>query len=325
MSASFRLRENKHCLNCGHFVPDIYCSHCGQPNTEAKLTLKDLLHDFIHMLTHFDGKFFKTLRVLFTRPGFLTRAYLEGKRRQYLPPVQMYVFTSAVFFFIFYTIMLDIPDSAEIISDGSAGRHMDSTGMAFKITDADSSSFSRETTPEQYIREQEALPEEKRDGMIDRKIKLTQLKIDKNIRVDGEKAFYEMVHSFLKNFPKLLLISLPLMALILNLFFYRNKSFTYVSHLIFLLHLYIFTLVALLISYFFTQLNGWTSWSIFNWLAVITHIWILYYGYRSMRNLYETSKWKARLQYLILLISGFVILTLLFLGDVIYTILMVQA
>lgn len=324
MSASFRLREDKHCLNCSHFVPDIYCSHCGQPNTEAKLTLKDLLHDFIHMLTHFDGKFFKTLRVLFTRPGFLTRAYLEGKRRQYLPPVQMYVFTSAVFFFIFYTIMLDTPDSAEIISDGSAGRYMESTGMAFKITDADSSSLSRETTPEQYIREQEALPEEKRDGMIDRKIKLTQLKIDKNIRVDGEKAFYEMAHSFLKNFPKLLLISLPLMALILNLFFYRNKSFTYVSHLIFLLHLYIFTLVALLISYFFTKLNGWTSWSIFNWLAVITHIWILYYGYRSMRNLYETSKWKARLQYLILLISGLVILTLLFLGDVIYTILMVE-
>jgi hypothetical protein len=325
MSAPFRLREDKHCLNCGHFVPEIYCSHCGQPNTEAKLTVKDLLHDFIHMFTHFDGKFFKTLRVLFTRPGFLTRAYLEGKRRQYLPPVQMYVFTSAVFFFIFYAIMLDIPDSAEITSDGSTGKYMDRTGQAFNIDVNDSSFLNKEKTPEQYIREQEALPEEKRDGIIDRKIKISQLKIDKNIRVDGEKAFNEMVHSFLKNVPRLLLISLPIMALILNLFFYRNKSFTYVSHLIFLLHLYIFTLVALLVSYFFTQLNSWTSWSIFNWLAVINQFWILYYGYRSMRNLYQTSRWKGLFQYLILLISGFIILTLLFLGDVIYTVLTVQS
>jgi hypothetical protein len=323
MSASFRLREDKHCLNCGHFVPDTYCSHCGQPNTEAKRSVKDLAHDFIHMLTHFDGKFFKTLRVLLTRPGFLTRAYLEGKRRQYLPPVQMYVFTSAVFFFIFYAIMVDIPDSAEIVSDGSAGRFIDSSGLAFNITNADASNLSRKTKLEQYIREQEALPEEKRDGIIDRKLKISELKIAKNIDVNGEKAFYEMAHSFLKNFPKLLLISLPLIALILNLFFYRNKSFTYVSHLIFLLHLYIFTLVALLICYLFTQLNSWTSWSIFNWLAVITFFWILYYGYRSMRNLYQPSRWKARLQYLILLISGFIILMLLFLGDVIYTILSV--
>jgi hypothetical protein len=324
MSASFRIREDKHCLNCGHFVPDIYCSHCGQPNTQTELTVKDLLHDFIHMLTHFDGKFFKTVRVLFTRPGFLTRAYLEGKRRQYLPPVQMYVFTSAVFFFIFYAIMLDIPDSAEITSEAPTGQYMDSTGQAFNMTVDDSSLISKGTTPEQYILEQEGLPEDKRDGMIDRKIKISQLKIDKNIQVDGGKALYEMIHSFLKHFPRLLLISLPLMALILNLFFYRNKSFTYVSHLIFLLHLYIFTLVALLISYFFTQLNGWTNWPIFSWIAVITDIWILYYGYRSMRNLYQTSKWKARLQYLILLISGFIILTLLFLGDVIFAILTVE-
>ena len=93
--------------------------------------------------------------------------------------------------------------------------------------------------------------------------------------------------------------------------------------MIFLLHLYVFTLVVLLIVYVFIQLNSWTNWSIFNWLAVIIQLWILYYGYRSMRNLYQTSKWKGRLQYLTFLFSGIIVVILLFLGDILYTILSV--
>jgi phosphoglycerol transferase MdoB-like AlkP superfamily enzyme len=92
---------------------------------------------------------------------------------------------------------------------------------------------------------------------------------------------------------------------------------------VFLLHLYVFTLVVLLIVYVFIQLNSWTNWSIFNWLAVITQLWILYYGYRSMRNLYQTAKWKGRLQYLTFLFSGMIVVILLFLGDILYTILSV--
>jgi hypothetical protein len=323
MSNSFRLRKDEHCLNCGHLVPEIYCSKCGQPNTEPKLTLEDLLHDFIHMVTHFDGKFFQTLRVLITRPGYLTRAYLDGKRRQYLPPVQMYVFTSALFFFIFYSFMVNIPDAVKGIADGSGMNIEDSTSLNIISIESDSSLRRKFTTPEDYIHYQNSLPKEKRDGTITRIFKVSEIKINKRILEDGTEAFQQIIQSFLKNFPKLLLLSLPLMALILKLIFYRKKSYTYVSHLVFLLHLYIFTLVALLINYAFIQLNSWTSWSIFNWLAIITQLWILYYGYRSMYNLYQYSKWKARLQYLTFLFSGFLILTFLFLGDILYTILSV--
>jgi hypothetical protein len=323
MSASFRLREDKHCLNCGHQVSDIYCSHCGQPNTDPKLTLSDLLHDFIHMFTHFDGKFFQTLRVLFTRPGFLTRAYLDGKRRQYLPPVQLYVFTSALFFFIFYSFMVNVSEVAKGVADGSGAPAKDSKSVEFSFTGTDSSLQSRFTTPEAYIHYQDSLPKEKRDGYVARLFRISEIKIKKRINEDGTEAFQQLIHTFLKNFPKLLFLSLPIMALILNLIFFRKNSFSYVSHVIFLLHLYVFTLVVLLIVYVFIQLNSWTNWSIFNWLAVITQLWILYYGYRSMRNLYQTSKWKGRLQYLTFLFSGMIVVILLFLGDILYTILSV--
>jgi len=321
MSKSFRLREDKNCLNCGHHVPDTYCSHCGQPNTEPELTLANLLHDFFHMFTHFDGKFFQTLRVLFSRPGYLTRAFLDGKRRQYLPPVQMYVFTSALFFFIFYSFMVNIPDAVKGTADGSGALGKDSTSLQLNITETDSFLRSRLMTPEDYLHYQDSIPKEKRDDYITRLFKISEIKINKRINEDGTEAFQQLIHSFLKNFPKLLFLSLPLMALILNLIFYRNKSFSYVAHLVFLLHLYIFTLVALLIIYLFIQLNSWTNWSIFNWLVIITQIWILYYGYRSMRNLYQASKWKGRLQYLTFLFSGMIIIVFLFLGDILYTIL----
>lgn len=219
--------------------------------------------------------------------------------------------------------MINIPDAVKGAIDGSGSRGNDSTSIQFNITESDAALRSRLVTPEDYIHYQDSLPKEKRDGYIARLFKLSEIKINKRINEDGTEAIQELTNAFLKNFPKLLFLSLPLMALILNLIFYRKKAFAYVSHLVFLLHLYIFTLVALLISFVFTQINSWTSWSIFNWFAGITQIWILYYGYRSMRNLYQTSKWKGRLQYLFFLFSGMIIVILLFLGDILYTILSV--
>ena len=318
MSVSKRLRADKNCLNCGYHVPDIYCSHCGQPNTEPELTLADLFKDFIHVITHFDGKLFQTIRVLFTRPGYLTRAFLDGKRRQYLPPVQMYVFTSAFFFFIFYAFIVNIPDAVKGLADGSGALASDSASIQLNFTDTDSLLEKRIITREDYIHYQDSLPKEKRDGSVARFFKSLEIKINKRVSEDGTAVFRQLIQSFLQNFPKLLFLSLPLMAVILRLIFYRNRSFSYVSHLVFLLHLYIFTLVALLIIYLFFQLNDWTGWSIFDGLAFFTQLWILYYGYRAMRNLYQSSKWKARFQYLIFLFAGSVIMVLLFLAGLLY-------
>lgn len=31
-----KLREEKNCLNCGHFVEEKFCPNCGQENTETR-------------------------------------------------------------------------------------------------------------------------------------------------------------------------------------------------------------------------------------------------------------------------------------------------
>ena len=59
---------------------------------------------FLYDITHFDGSFFVTLKDLLFKPGFLSREYMLGRRKKYLHPVRMYVFTSAVFFLVFFSM-----------------------------------------------------------------------------------------------------------------------------------------------------------------------------------------------------------------------------
>lgn len=94
-------RKEKNCLNCNAEVAGRFCQVCGQENIEPKESFWTLATHFVHDLTHFDGKFFSTLKYLLFKPGYLSHEYLRGKRTSYLHPIRMYVFTSAIFFLIF--------------------------------------------------------------------------------------------------------------------------------------------------------------------------------------------------------------------------------
>jgi hypothetical protein len=95
-------RKEKNCLNCNAEVAGRFCQVCGQENIEPKESFWVLVTHFIHDMTHFDGKFFGTLKYLLFKPAFLSQEYLRGRRTSYLHPIRMYVFTSAIFFLIFF-------------------------------------------------------------------------------------------------------------------------------------------------------------------------------------------------------------------------------
>jgi hypothetical protein len=80
-----------------------FCQVCGQENIETKESFWSLATHFVYDVTHFDGKFFSTLKYLLFRPGFLSQEYLRGRRIAYLHPIRMYVFTSAIFFLILFS------------------------------------------------------------------------------------------------------------------------------------------------------------------------------------------------------------------------------
>jgi len=110
------LRKETNCLNCGATVQGRYCQDCGQENTEPKETFWHMFTHFFYDITHFDGSFFVTLKDLLFKPGFLSREYMLGRRKKYLHPVRMYVFTSAVFFLVFFS-MFHVSENEVSISD----------------------------------------------------------------------------------------------------------------------------------------------------------------------------------------------------------------
>jgi Protein of unknown function (DUF3667) len=95
-------RKETNCLNCNAQVQGHYCHICGQENVEPKESVWHLVNHFFQDITHFDGKFFSSLKYLITKPGFLSKEYMAGRRASYLNPIRMYIFTSAFFFLIFF-------------------------------------------------------------------------------------------------------------------------------------------------------------------------------------------------------------------------------
>ena len=97
-------RKEKICLNCHTALSGRYCHVCGQENLEPKETVWHLVQHFFNDITHFDGKFFSTVKYLMRKPGFLSAEYMAGRRASYLNPIRMYVFTSAIFFLILFSL-----------------------------------------------------------------------------------------------------------------------------------------------------------------------------------------------------------------------------
>src|SRR5450432_2351477 len=104
------IRHEKNCLNCGATVEERYCSHCGQENIQPTESFGHLVRHFFEDITHYDSHVFNSFKYLIARPGFLTRQYNAGKRAGYLNPIRMYVFMSAVFFLVFFSLNKEVED-----------------------------------------------------------------------------------------------------------------------------------------------------------------------------------------------------------------------
>jgi len=76
-----------HCLNCGSPLNGPYCSKCGQHDVDYCGSFWHLTEDALEGALHYDGKFFKRARYIFTRPGFLTTEFVAGSYHVIAPHV----------------------------------------------------------------------------------------------------------------------------------------------------------------------------------------------------------------------------------------------
>lgn len=102
-----------YCPNCGTALQKEwnFCSQCGQERSVSQeLTLGNFVRHAIPDILNIDGKFFRTVKLLLTKPGFLTLEYLQAKKASYTLPTQLYFVIAALFFFV--SINLDFSTDA---------------------------------------------------------------------------------------------------------------------------------------------------------------------------------------------------------------------
>jgi len=89
------------CPSCGRALQERFCPHCGEKKFDPDhLTLRHFFEQVVEVFTHADNRFFRSFKLLITRPGFLTNEYMNGRRKPYLQPVQLFLVANLLFFFV---------------------------------------------------------------------------------------------------------------------------------------------------------------------------------------------------------------------------------
>ncbi len=335
-------RKERNCLNCNAVLLGKYCHICGQENVEPKETVWHLINHFIQDITHFDGKFFHTLRCLLWKPGYVSREYINGRRASYLNPVRMYVFTSAFFFLIFFTVFKT--DENELISFSFKAKTLEQISKMDSATFADfTRNINREDkkpdvpmTREAFNRYTDSAQKSSgltifgrkyrtwaeydsvlangtvKDGWVKRLFVYKAIDLNKKYNSNPQEITAAFKTSLMHSLPQMLFISLPLLALLLKLLYVRQKQFYYVNHAIFSIHLYIFVFITILAILAISGIQDRLKWSGLNYLVGLLNIFIFFYDYKAMRNFYGQSRAKTVLKFFLLNIMFLFVITFLF-------------
>ena len=90
------------CLNCGTALRGDFCHACGQIG-HVHRTLLSIGHDLLHGVFHFEGKVWRTLPMLATHPGALTRRYVAGERARFVSPLALFLFSVFLMFAVLHS------------------------------------------------------------------------------------------------------------------------------------------------------------------------------------------------------------------------------
>ena len=271
-----------------------------------------------------------------------------GRRANYLHPVRMYVFTSAIFFLFFFSLFkpkdavniktdqpLDSTQRANYIISLQNKLEKDTgnkvlleriallkdTGRKFTAKDIleNQSKNGLQTkltdkdyrTFEEYDSTQQTLPSAKRDGWLLRQLIKRSTEIKNKYRENPQEAITKLVEGFFHRLPYLLFVSLPLFALILKLVYIRRKQFYFADHGVFTIHLYVFSFIVLLVAFGLDKLQGFTSWNFIDTINILLFIGLTSYLYIAMHNFYKQGWGKTGLKFFLVAILSLIMMIIL--------------
>jgi hypothetical protein len=227
------------CLNCGTLVTARYCSHCGQEHSHKVVSIWRLLGDFVEDVFSWDSRLLRTTGCLLFRPGLLTEEYNKGRRVRYLSPFRLYLYTSAIMFFLAAQHTDSLPVN---LHAGPKDRH--SSALVGDSITINGGGINPRKTPEQYDTEQLRLPPDKRDSWFAHNMVRKTLAL-RTMRTDEFE--HRLITGTVQGAPKGMFLLLPLFALLLKII-YSRRSRLYIEHLVFALHCHAFVFALLAVD-----------------------------------------------------------------------------
>ena len=261
------------CLNCDEPLSGSFCHQCGQQNLPLKQSLGQLVLEFFGEFFNYDGRFLRSIRLMLSQPGAIMLAYMEGKRASYVNPVRFYLFISAFYFLVVNYLVLPPKDPSTTYPLPSLIKEVKVTeeeAMKMGIQEKESESLQA------FQARQASLSSEDRAPLL--VIRLVDKYLEVEEKYGADKADDLFLNELVRRLPQLLLFSMPLLALISKLVFFRRKHYWYIDHLVFILHGAISLFFLLLIQHGIGYVarsteQGWLE-QLAQWLTVV---WLWFY------------------------------------------------
>lgn len=262
------------CRNCDAATSGNYCQQCGQPTHLHVPSAREFLHEFIAHYVAFEGKLWRSLKLLLFKPGFLSREYIEGRRVRYVEPLRLYLSFSIIFFALFKIGGVDIgglggsdtPPAVSAAAPAAPPNQAKSTGSAREFEDK----FKRGLGQFSPRLEQGA-------GRF--------FALSSKERVEAAKR------AFFSYTPYAIFLMMPVFALYLKLL-YLGSGRRYGEHFLFGLHSNAF---AFLMLSLFMLADGW------DWVRLALLAWLLFYLPTAMRRVYGGGRSMTALRWIVLL------------------------
>ena len=275
-----------------------YCGNCGQEVKNFRRPFFKLSSEAIKSLFELDGRAFRTLFFLLTKPAHLSKEYFSGRRVQYTPPLRLFLVISVSFFLLvsLYTSIMSIEEALNPDVSGFSEETSDEVGIILR-SDEDGEA---DNGLEEILSFVEGINLPFLDEQTNNNLrKMMSSQAEANLNTLAENPI-DFARGYLEYITVFMLLMIHLLALIQKLIYIRTGHY-YVEHLVLTLHNHAFIIFVVLV----TSLTGAVEESqvpilniLFGFLGAAIYIWMWVYLFLSLKNYFQQGYGKTLLKYI---------------------------
>jgi len=305
------------CENCGALLHGPYCSQCGQKAADRIVPIWHMINEALEAVIELDMRVIYTFPKFLFLPGRLTKEYIDGRRKRYIRPFRLYLFTT----FLLFTVLaftagkgFQFPFNPQVSPAQADTTQTSSTvGVADSAVAASGPSFLG--GPEQRAEWARAIRQNPDAVNVQIGNSETQTRLERILRVKVAEALqnpHDFVGSMIDQAPYVMFLMLPIFAFLLKLLYIR-RSRLYVEHLIFSLHLHAFAFFAFTVGILLGETSSEWLHTAAGWIDASPLLYLVL----AMAHVYDQSLIKSTIKasfllfvYTIILTIGFLLLAL---------------